>query len=149
MTSQTEALVVRKAIAVAVPPERAFALFTERIDTWWPLDTHSLGGERAQAAVFETFAGGRVFERMTDGEEALWGRILEWDPPRRVSFSWEITQPATEIDVRFAPEGEGTRVELEHRGWERLETDRGRRDSYDTGWNMVLGRYLEASGEAR
>src|SRR5439155_14518081 len=85
------------------------------------------------------------------GDEAVWGTILAFEPPHRLVFDWhpgyEPGAPKTEIEVRFTPEGEGTRVELEHRGWERL-ADRGPevRLSYEDGWAYVFGRlYAEAA----
>jgi uncharacterized protein YndB with AHSA1/START domain len=136
---------VRKALVVRCTPERAFAVFTTEIGSWWPLDQHSIGGDTITEVVFEQAAGGRVFERHADGGEADWGRILSWEPPRRLVMSWHPGgdgSEATELEVRFAAEGDGTRVELEHRGWEVLaERASETRESYDSGWATVLGHY--------
>jgi len=145
MTSQATGQTVRKSVVVAVPPERAFKGFTEGIGGWWPLGSHSFGGERSQGAVLEGRRGGRLYERHADGGEADWGEVLEWEPPGYVAFSWTITRPATEVRVRFSPEGDGTRVELEHLGWEAFGAEgEGPRQSYESGWDLVLGRYTEA-----
>ena len=49
---------------------------------------------------------------------------------------------ATELEVQFAADGDGTRVELDHRGWEILaERAKETRNSYDSGWGEVLGHY--------
>src|ERR671923_224894 len=88
---------------------------------------------------------GLVTERRTGGEEHGWGRMLVWEPPRRVAFEWHITGVPTEVEVRFTPAGQGTRVDLEHRGFERVENGAERRDSYSSGWVTVLGRYAAAA----
>jgi uncharacterized protein YndB with AHSA1/START domain len=86
---------------------------------------------------------------MTDGTEADWGRVTTWEPPHRLAFSWHPNaeaSAATEVEVRFSPEGEGTRVDLEHRGWERLgERARAASDGYRGGWDEVLTRYADAA----
>lgn len=136
---------VRKSIVVAAPVEKAWEVFTERIGTWWPFAGHSLGGDETETAVI---APDRIFERWKDGSEHTWGRMLVWDPPRRLRFTWEV-HPAgqTEVELRFTPEGDGTRVELEHRSWEALgERAEAVRGSYDTGWGVVLGKYVDAVG---
>ena len=144
MTHQTtEVAPVTKTVTVKRPPEEAFRIYTERIATWWPLDTHSRSGRRAETLVMEPRAGGRLYERTRDGEELEWGEVLVWEPPQRVVHSWHLGKPtATEVELRFVPEVDGTRVELEHRGWERAPEKRG---SYDAGWELVLGRYVEAA----
>jgi uncharacterized protein YndB with AHSA1/START domain len=134
-----EGLVVRKSVTVAAPLEHAFELFTERIGDWWPLASHSLHGEKAKTAVFEGREGGRVYERTAAGLEAEWGTVLAYDPPNRFLLEWRVNpaQAATELEVTFVPSEQGTRVDLEHRGWESEE----RRADYDTGWEVVLGRF--------
>jgi uncharacterized protein YndB with AHSA1/START domain len=135
-------LTVRKSVVVAAPVERAWDVFTDKLATWWPLDTHSIGKERIEEMVLERREGGRLYERHNGGGEESWATVLAWEPPRRLAFSWEITEPATEVEVRFTPEGEGTRVDLEHRGWERLGEEALRRSgNYNTGWEYILGRY--------
>jgi uncharacterized protein YndB with AHSA1/START domain len=124
MTQQATELTVRKSIVVAAAQERAFAVFTEQIGTWWPLEGKSIGAVRAETAVLEPFAGGRWFERGVDGSECDWGRVLVYDRPERVVLTWEISADwshdpslGSEVEVRFVPAGaERTRIELEHRG---------------------------------
>ncbi|MDQ3874102.1 MAG: SRPBCC family protein [Actinomycetota bacterium] len=153
MTTQTQIKPVRKTISVQAPPDKAFAVFTEGIATWWPLATHSVGAERqdvhADTVVFETRAGGRLFERLSDGREVDWGEVVVWEPPNRIVLTWhpgyEDPSLATEIEVRFDAVRGGTRLELEHRGWERLRQRAQRaRESYDSGWDTTLSRYVEA-----
>ncbi len=132
---------ITKTVVVPAPVERAWAVFTERIGEWWPLATHSLGGERTETAFA---APDRIYERWADGTERTWGRVLAWEPPARLVFTWEVGEDSgNEVEVRFVPEGEGTRVELEHRGWE-AGTPEARR-SYDGGWEHVLGRFEAAA----
>jgi uncharacterized protein YndB with AHSA1/START domain len=136
---------ISKSIFVKRPVAAAFRLFTAEIGTWWPLkEGLSFGGERAHQIFMEARVGGRFFERFTDGEEFECGKVTVYEPPARVAFTWR--QPdwdgPTEVDVRFVPERDGTRVLLEHRGWERLaEASRSSRDSYDGGWDFALSRY--------
>ena len=127
---------VRTEIVVDVPIERAFSVFTDDIGSWWNPDHHILEGELAEM-VFEPRVGGHVYDRGVDGSECRWARVLAYDPPDRVVFSWDIntawqleTDPdkTSEVEVRFLAEGAGrTRVELEHRnldrhgdGWEQM-----------------------------
>jgi uncharacterized protein YndB with AHSA1/START domain len=145
MTSQaTETEAIRKTVNVALPVEKAFRLFTDGIGTWWPFATHSIGGEAVEAAVFDVEAK-RLYERAADGTEHDWGDILAWEPPNRFLLGWRVNpaRPGTEVEVRFEPEGTGTRVELEHRGWEKCGP--GERSSYDGGWEHVLGKFAEAA----
>jgi uncharacterized protein YndB with AHSA1/START domain len=146
---------VRRSVTVDRSVEEAFRVFTDGIASGWPLDSHSLASGRedvtAETVVLEARAGGRLYERMSDGKEGYWGTITSWEPPRRVVISWKVDPDAaapTEIEVTFSPDGERTRVELEHRGWERLgEQARAARDGYDGGWKTVLGRYASAFEE--
>jgi len=145
MSTHATDLTVRKSIAVRCSPEQAFSLFTEGVASWWPLATHSVGHERARSAVFEGRIGGRIYEIWDDGQEHEWGEVLVWEPPHRVVYSWQPNpeRPAgTEVEVRVAPEGDGARVELEHRGWERLGAEAAEaHESYAGGWDTVLAAY--------
>jgi len=148
----TQALeAVTRSVTVDCTVEHAFATFTERIHEWWPLDRHSIeSGEGAtpQTVIFQGGEDGRLYERTTKGEELTWGEVLAWDPPHRLKLSWhpgrEPSTP-TEVEVRFTDEGGKTRVDLEHRGWERLgEQGADVRESYASGWQRVLGAYAES-----
>ncbi len=135
---------VRKHVTVARPLEEAFRVFTSGIGTWWPLKTHSANGDKAESCVMEERVGGRLYERSQDGQEVLWGTVRVWAPPHRVVFSWHpgrAEDTAQEIEVRFSPLPEGTRVDLEHRGWERLgkHAEEAHRQ-YTEGWDNVFGR---------
>lgn len=142
---------VRFSVTVAADQRHAFEVFTERIGDWWPAESHSIEEDHATRAAMDCREGGRIFELHEDGSQADWGVISVWEPPGRLVFSWNPSyeaRPATEIEVVFVEiSSSETRVDLEHRHWERLG-DRGpelRRD-YDEGWLPVLHRYSECVG---
>jgi uncharacterized protein YndB with AHSA1/START domain len=141
---------IRKSVSVARGVDEAFKLFTEGLGTWWPFNVgHSIGEERVATAVFEPKEGGRVYEVWDDGTEHHWAEVLVYDPPHRFVLAWKPNpeRPApTELEVRFRAEGTGTRLDLEHRGWERLG-DPGveARGNYDSGWPRTLELYAEAA----
>lgn len=141
--------VVRKTITVDCAVEEAFRIFTADALSWWPVESHSIH-ETVAEIVFETEVGGEVYEVSTSGEKGYWATVLDWDPPNRLVLAWNILRAdgsPTEVEVRFLPEGGGTRVELEHRGWDELgEGGTTKRDNYDTGWDFVLGRYVDRIG---
>ena len=103
--TQTTIQPVRRAVTVERPLEDAFRVFTEGLGTWWPVATHSIA-DAVETVVMEGRAGGRLYERTTVGAENDWGRMLVWEPPRRVAFEWHITGTPTEVEVRFTPEGD-------------------------------------------
>lgn len=142
-------LPLRRTVVVARPPAEAFAIFTERFGEWWPRDRFSIHQADAIACGLEPRVGGEIFEEARDGSRHLWGTVLNWEPPDRLVVSWHpgrSAESAQELEVRFIGVPEGTRVELEHRGWQRLgEGAAEARTSYEGGWAVVLGRcYLEA-----
>ena len=135
--------VVRKTVTVDCSVEEAFRIFTTDALSWWPVKGHSIHGAVSDI-VFEPRAGGEVYEVSTDGDRGHWATVTEWDPPSRLVLAWEVTPSVTgtEVEVRFLPADAHTRVELEHRGWERVaEHGPDKRDSYDTGWEFVLEKY--------
>jgi uncharacterized protein YndB with AHSA1/START domain len=139
--------VVRKTVTVDCTVEEAFRVFTADAISWWPVESHSIH-QAVSEIVFEPHEGGGVYEVSESGERGHWATVVEWNPPSRLLLAWNIrnaeSEP-TEVEVRFLPEGDGTRVELEHRGWERLaEGGAEKRGNYDTGWEFVLGKYVEA-----
>jgi uncharacterized protein YndB with AHSA1/START domain len=151
---------VRTEITVDATPERAFDVFTRRFDGWWPR-AHKIGAGDLEEAILEPRAGGRWYERDTDGSECEWGEVLAWEPPHRLVLSWQIggdwhyhADQASEIEVRFTPVGASTRVELEHRHLERHGEGAERlRDAVSSvgGWPGLLELYrgeLESSSSA-
>jgi uncharacterized protein YndB with AHSA1/START domain len=150
---QTGATTVRKQIVVDAPIERAFAVFTGRFGDFKPPE-HNLLGAPIVETVFEPRVGGSIMDRAADGSECRWARILVFDPPDRVVFSWDISPQWTietdqaqtsEVEVRFYAESPArTRVELEHRhidrhgpGWEEVAAD----IDGPEGWPLYLDRY--------
>ena len=115
---------VRKSITVKAGAERAFQVFTQGVDTWWPR-THHIGKSPMKKAIIEGRVGGRCYSEQVDGTECDWGQVLAWDPPRRLVLAWQITHEwgyepdlakSSEVEVIFTPLGDGsTRVDLEHR----------------------------------
>jgi len=132
---------IRKTVVVPASVERSWEVFTERIGEWWPFASHSLGGSKTETAFVTPEL---IYERWQDGTERTWGHVLAWEPPHRLVFTWEVGEDSgNEIEVRFLREGDGTRVELEHRGWEEGTADAW--SSYDAGWAGVLGCYEAAA----
>jgi hypothetical protein len=137
---------VVKQIKVGLNQEAAFRLFTEGMDKWWPLATHSVGEEKAETCVFESREGGRIYETMKDGSQSEWGKVLAWEPFEKVAFTWypgRTPETAQEVAVRFSEISGGTLVELVHTGWETLgEKAQTGREGYDFGWDFVLANYI-------
>lgn len=138
---------VLRSAHVTRPLEETFAVFTRQIGAWWPLPTHGLFGADAGAVAFED---GRLVERADDGRTSVWGEVLQWEPPHRIVLTWHPgreADEASEVEVRFtASDGGGTRVELEHRGWERFgEQALLRRHGYvgPGAWGHVLDHFAD------
>jgi len=115
---------VRKSITVKAGIERAFEVYTEGCDRWWPR-THHIGTSPMKRAIIEAARGGRCYSEQTDGTECDWGRVLVWEPPHRLVMAWQITpawqyEPdlakSSEVEIRFIGQPDGsTRIDLEHR----------------------------------
>jgi uncharacterized protein YndB with AHSA1/START domain len=147
-TQEAQDLTVRKSVVVDCTPEHAFEVFTDRLDTWWPFETHRPGEGMPVSATFEPRPGGRVYHTLADGKELEWATVLVWEPPSRLVVDWHVTprNPSTELEIRFLPEGDGTRVEVEHRGWERYGDEAGETyASYNSGWDVVLKPFVAAA----
>lgn len=125
----------------------AFDLWTQRSATWWPPE-HTVSADPDVRVIFEGRPGGRIFERTPSGREIDWGEITVWEPPARLCYRWHIRvdrSDATDVEIRFRQlAAGGTRVEIEHRGWERLGA-RGRpwRQVNLGGWDGVLPAYRD------
>lgn len=145
---------------VGVPIETAITVFNGSFDSWWPHQFH-IGQAEVDQVVLETHEGGRWYERGVDGSECDWGRVLVWDPPQRVVFTWQINGSwqfdpdpahASEIDVRFVADGpEQTTVEVEHRAFERLVGGQDVRDTITGGggWALLLDGFATAVAESQ
>lgn len=134
---------VRKTVTVKKTPAEAFEIFTAKLASWWPLSQFSIYQAEAVTCAFEPRSGGDVYETSRSGERSVWGRILAWEPPDRFVMTWHPgrdADTAQEVEVRFAAVAGGTRVELTHRGWEKLGAEAApTRESYDSGWETVFG----------
>jgi uncharacterized protein YndB with AHSA1/START domain len=156
--TRTDSTVVRRQVVVSAPQAKAFSAFVDRFGDFKPPE-HNLLGAPITETVFEPRVGGAIYDRALDGSECRWARILAYEPPDRVVFSWDIspqwqieTNPdlTSEVEVRFVPEGQDrTRVELEHRhldrhgpGWESVADGVGS----DQGWPLYLTRYAALLG---
>jgi uncharacterized protein YndB with AHSA1/START domain len=140
--STTETLAdIKKSVTVDASVETAFETFTRGMAHWWPTGSHRVF-EDGSTVVFEERAGGRVFERAADGEEADWADVVVWEPPQRFVLRWRVNprRGPTEVEVRFTPDGRRTRVDLEHRGWDDAEG----RANYAGGWDYVLGAFVDS-----
>lgn len=153
----TELQPIIASISVETDPAKAFEIFTDRLDTWWPLETHSRAvdefedqGVTVERVEFQGRRGGRVLEHLSNGEVLPWAEVLVWEPPDRFVLAWRpnsSSRPPTELEVRFTSRGDGTLVELEHRGWERLgEIAEEARESYGSGWISTLELFAGAIG---
>jgi uncharacterized protein YndB with AHSA1/START domain len=134
---------------VACPSDRAFEVWTAHIATWWPAD-HTVTGDDDLLVVLEGREGGRIYERTRDGVEHDWGWVTAWEPPGRLVYRWHLKRDrsdATEVEIRFLPLGpERTRVEIEHRDWERLGAEgQAWRDRNAGGWSTLLPHYVSAA----
>jgi uncharacterized protein YndB with AHSA1/START domain len=158
MSTQAQETSVRASIVVEAPLDRAFRVFTEQFDRIKPRE-HNMLGVDIEETVFERRVGGHIYDRGIDGSECRWARVLAYDPPDRIVFSWDISprwqletdlERTSEVELQFIPEGrDRTRVELEHRnldrhgeGWDAM------RDGVDSadGWPLYLRRYAELLG---
>lgn len=159
MSTQADQTLVRTQIVVDAPIERAFAVFTEGFGDFKPPEHNILGVELAET-VFEPRVGGHIYDRAIDGSECRWARVLAYEPPNRVVFSWDLDPrwqvesdqgKTSEVEVRFVAEtAQRTRVELEHRhidrhgdGWQAISDG----VSSDGGWPLYLRRFSGLFGE--
>jgi uncharacterized protein YndB with AHSA1/START domain len=157
--TRAEITVVRRQVVVNAPRAKAFAAFTERLGEFKPPEHNLLAAPIAET-VFEPRAGGHIYDRAEDGTQCRWARVLAYEPPDRVVFSWDISpqwqiEPdpdrTSEVEVRFVPESpDRTRVELEHRhldrhgpGWQSVAEGVGG----DEGWPLYLARYAALFGQ--
>jgi uncharacterized protein YndB with AHSA1/START domain len=163
MASTVDAIVVRKSVRVAASVERAFSVFVEQMETWWPA-THHIGSTPFEAIFVEPRAGGRWYERNANGETCEWGTVLKWEPPHCVAFSWHVgpghdspdwtfdpdMAKASEVEIRFMADGLGTLVELEHSKLERHgEGYEQLRAIFDGpgAWEWILAEYAKKIAE--
>ena len=145
---------IRQGIVIRSDVAHTFDTFVRTIGQWWPTRPFSMGQARVTDVVFEARLDGRVYEIWDDGHEVDWGRVIAWEPPARFAMTWEILPAVTEVELRFRALGPAvTRVELEHRGWERLTEEQlaaatGVGGGYEAGWRQVLDTLRQAIEES-
>jgi uncharacterized protein YndB with AHSA1/START domain len=140
---------IRKTITVNAPIDRAFAVFASRMGDWWHREHSVAQGTTQKDVVIEPRAGGRWYEVGADGSEHPWGRVIAFDPPRRLVLAWQLTREfvydpdfETTVEILFIELDGGTRVEFEHRDLERMGPDAVEMlESMDGGWGMLLDLY--------
>lgn len=145
-------------VTVNVTADRAFRVFTESFNSWWPAQFH-IGAADMAEAVLEPHAGGRWYERGVDGSECDWGRVLVWEPPHRLVVTWQINghwqydpdpEHASEIEIRFTADGpEQTTVDLQHRHLDRLVEGQALRDGITGGggWSATLETFVKIAND--
>jgi uncharacterized protein YndB with AHSA1/START domain len=140
---------IRKTLVVKASPQKAFSVFTEGFDRWWP-KAHTVGETPLATAVIEPRLGGRWYGRSQAGVEDVWGDVLAWEPPTRLLLAWRINgefkcKPSvhTEVEVRSTDLGDGsTRVDFEHRDLQNLGANAEKaRESMDGGWAGILAAF--------
>lgn len=137
---------IRKTVEVNAPIERAFDVFASRMGAWWHKEHSIAKGTTQVDVVIEPRAGGRWYEKGADGSEHQWGRVIEYDPPRRLLLAWQLTRDfqydpdfETTVEVRFEESATGTTVHFEHRDLERMGADAVELlEGMDGGWGMLL-----------
>jgi uncharacterized protein YndB with AHSA1/START domain len=132
---------------VPCTPAAAFNYFTEDLGRWWPLTRYSCSAGRAVKVAFEGQQGGKLIETDRDGQRYEWGSLLEWEPGKRLRFSWHPggdPDKALTVAITFEAVGPMTRVRLVHAGWERLGANAAAsRAAYANGWPTVLGQLFK------
>jgi uncharacterized protein YndB with AHSA1/START domain len=124
-------------------------VWTEQTSMWWPAD-HTTAGTPGSSINFEPFVGGRVYERAADGAEHQWGEVVAWEPPRRMTYLWHIGNDranATEVEITFASaDDDRCRVDIEHRGWEKLGAGAADwRARNEGGWASLIPHFEAAA----
>lgn len=154
MTKTIQIAPLNKTITVKASQAKAFDVFTNGIDRWWP-KSHGIGTAPVVQSIIEPKLGGRWYTRHEDGTEAVVGHMRVWEPPSRLVFGWEISAAwkpdanvSSEVEVKFIPEGpNATRIELEHRNFENMGKEAGEKMRSDVGggWPTILELYKQAA----
>ncbi|HYX73507.1 MAG TPA: SRPBCC family protein [Steroidobacteraceae bacterium] len=159
MNRTIEIAPVRKSVVVEASPSQAFSVFTSGIDRWWP-KSHGIGATPIRQSFIEPFVGGRWYTQHEDGSDVVIGHVRVWQPAERLVVSWEVSaewkpdaRPAlsSEVEIRFTAETAGrTRVDLEHRNFERMGAAAGEkmRKDVDGGWPRLLDLYAQHAARA-
>ncbi len=145
-------MTIRKSIPIERTPAVTFRVFCEEIGRWWPLKKgFSFGGPLTKDLLMEGRVGGRFYELHSDGTEFEIGRVDAYEPPRLVAFTWRAPkwEAPTRVEVRFTPDGAGTRVDLEHSGWEQGAVMAADEKRYTGGWELILREFQSYAAAAR
>lgn len=159
MIPQKQETTVRQQVVVEAPIEQAFEIFVKKFDLIKPREHNLLPVDIAET-VFEAKVGGSIYDRGVDGSNCRFARVLAYEPPHRIMFSWDINPQwqiekdpnrTSEVEVRFFSEASHrTRVELEHRnldrhggGWEAVREGVGS----EGGWPLYLQRFVALANQ--
>ena len=139
---------ITKSVTVHCNLATAFRIWTEQIDLWWP-KSHSISGNANTEVIFETKVYGRFFERLPDGTEHDFGRVLVYEPPYRLIYHWYIgssQQEPTRVEIRFSETNHNqTRIDIEHRGPEYIgDLWPTRAARFNIGWDVVLRNFASS-----
>lgn len=142
-------------VTVSVPPQRAFDLFTGRMGDWWMAE-HHIAPNPFVAILIEPRTGGRWFERDAEGGECQWGKVLDWDPPRRVLLAWQLKSDfsydpdfETELEIAFEAVDGGTRVTLTHGDLHKFGAVAAQlAEGMSAGWGQLLAGYAALANSA-
>lgn len=145
--------VIRASITIPLTVEQVFYSFTAEFGDWWPLADYSVGaGESAARAVkMSAHLNGEILEELEGGRHELWGKILLWDPPRRLAFTWhpgDTPERATRVEIAVDSTPFGARIDLTHSHWNHIYDEEEWR-SYNAGWHSVLAKYAEYAMRGR
>lgn len=156
--SQQNKNIIQLSVTVPVSVTQAFNIFTEKLNTWWPRE-YTWSGDVLETIGMETQKGGRCFEIGPHGFTCDWGRILDWQPPEKLVFSWQISpervpepnpEKASEVEVRFKDQNHGTLIEFMHRGFEKHGengSDYCQALNSPQGWPYILDRFVKKASE--
>jgi|SRR5579875_333034 uncharacterized protein YndB with AHSA1/START domain len=154
MTTTTPEVV--RTVTVPLPVDDAFRIFTEQFDLIKPRE-HNLMQVPVARTVMEVRPGGRILDEAEDGTQCVWGEVIAVEPPDLLRFAWLIgpdwqvqdRENASEVEVRFTPDGDGTLVSLRHfrleqhgPGWQSMPEALGG----DGGWPLYLARFAQLAG---
>ena len=144
---------IRKQLIVEAPAERAYRVFSENMGLWWPKE-HHIGGSPLKDCIVEPKVNGRWYELGEDGSQCDWGKVLTWDPPRRLVLAWQLNAEfkydpnfITEVEVSFTVLGpKRTRVDFEHRNLERFGPAAERLGKeMGEGWGQILESFARTA----
>jgi uncharacterized protein YndB with AHSA1/START domain len=155
----TDNYTIHKEIVVEAPVEKAFRVFTAGFDSWWPR-SHHIASAPMKEAILEEKLGGRWYEKVEDGTECDWGKVIAWEPPKRFALTWQLTADykydpdfVTEVEVTFTPQGaKRTLVVLEHKNLDRygdkLEEVRSQISNDEGGWGWLIKLFATEAEKA-